>query len=330
MTVTAKPGPTEKGQPVERSPVAAIALKHMHPLESRHLAVEDWGQSPWRLQRIQSSSTLMFERESKDDFKRDLARTEFNAIGERLSLMKSKYAEIVGEAGEHDETARKLENDISFMEAMNSFMQSCINGLVSTQRSLAKSSEDIQKRYDELVQRGSLIERIVKQIPLLSGPIMGATALGGGAWQAVLSIVKHQCPPKWQPIAEGAANIIGLAAIYTTSYVTGLLSSRRKQKLLNECTEKQKLLLLEEKIARRMLIALIKNKALQLMVSHGYLLELKTESPGIYSMACNGETKALHEHFKEAVKRIFMSGGEYIPPELLVGGEAGSDSNILN
>ena len=134
MTVTAKPGPTENGRPIERSSVAATALSNMHPLESRHLAVEDWGQSPWRLQKIQSSAILMFERESNDPFKKTLATTEFIAIGERISIMKEKYGEIVETAGEHDETARKLENDIFFMETMNAFIQSCINSLVSTQR----------------------------------------------------------------------------------------------------------------------------------------------------------------------------------------------------
>ena len=84
-----------------------------------------------------------------------------------------------------------------------------------------------------------------------------------------------------------------------------------------------------EKITRRILIALIKNKALQLMVSHGYLLELKEECHSVYLMLCDGEPEAAHKYFKDKVKAIFESGGEHIPPDLLVGGEADSNSSIL-
>src|SRR3989338_83943 len=320
---------TTPASPITRSPAAKNAIEELHPLDRAKLAIEDNGQAPWRLQSILTSASLMFERESKDPSKQALAQQKAGEISESIALLRRKYGEIAREADENDPTALKLKNDMEFMETMNDFIQSRINGLVSVQRSLRYESENVQKRYDEVISRGGWIDRMIKQIPLLSGPLLGAAAFGGGAWQATMSLLQHNVPVQLQPIAEGVANFLGLVAVGSISFIATGWSAKRKARLLEECGGKQAELLEKEKLSRMVSIALIKNKATQLFALHRYLLELEVENPEVHQMAQDADYEGLKRYFSGKVQAILNQGGNAIPAELVPGAEVDSLSSNL-
>lgn len=314
---------------------AAIAKK---PLESLSLALEDWGQSPWRLQRILSEAALLFERNSYDKDKKQIAEDTKKNVTERIATLKSHYEEVVRAGGTDDDVARKLADDISFMESMFSFIQAQVNGLVSIQKSWKARSDAINSYYSAKIELGWW-EKAKKRVPWLNNAVgagAGVALWAFNGWEAIVLAIQagvRQIPgirdmdPKiTDDIVKLLVNIGGIVGL---TYATSWLDSRflkRKAALEEACSAKQKGIMDEEKRTRRDFLSLIKEKAVELNAKYGYLLELEKEDTEMYNFTKENDFESINAVHRARVKRIL---GADVPDHLINAAESDTNSTDI-
>lgn len=177
-------------------PAHIATMMRQKPLETRNLALDDWGQAPWKVQSIISEASLLMERNSGDDAKRTLASETKAAIWERISSMKEHYVKVVEANGGGSEVARKLADDISFSENMLAFIESQVNGLVSLQKSWKLSSDAVKRRYEQQLELKGPWGWVKKYVPWV------ATAVGVGVGAAAWAV------NGWDTFVQGVQFII--------------------------------------------------------------------------------------------------------------------------
>ncbi len=311
------------------------------PLERLALALEDWGQSPWRVQRIVSEAALLLERNSSDADKKALATLTRRNIGGRIRQMKDRYNEIANDGeGQNDPAAKKLADDINFMETMYAFINSQINGLVSMQKSWKARSEALNKRYEEQLRLKGIWDTAKKHVPWL-GAAVGAgvgvvAAWASDGWDAIVRFLQyevkllHSNQELHQYLDPIVKLLVNLTGIFGFGGITSWIDKRhfkRKQALLTECENKQMEIINEEKLERRKIIALMKNKALFLTTMHGYALELEKEDAQLLNLMEKKDFEGIKQLHNERVRKVL--GGD-IPEYLLSGAEADSRSTDLS
>ncbi len=405
---------------IKGSPVISQFIK-MHPLANRHLALRDWGESPWKIGLIVSEAILALERESGNVQKKELAAKTIKDVRERINGAKQLYKEIFDENGGESEAALKLLDDISFMENMCNIIEAQVNGLVSRQNSWKARVYDIGERYTKQVLISTPWENIRKKNPWITiamGAGVGlAAAWFTNGWNAAVQMTQyvlqlgHQSTfilERIKPITDFASGVIstlgagaifyklsksdalrrfytkhirgnqaaimkhaswigaaaGMAsgfalfasgqldgAIHAMQYfwktlhtdpaiknfinplteffwnVGGMIffgwgvnkldreSFKKKEKLADECEQKQLAIVEEEKLFRRKTIAIIKQKAILLSALYGYCAELDLVDPEISALAEAGNFGKINEIHKERMREIF--GDEKIPDYLL-------------
>jgi len=309
---------------------------HREPLVGTPLALDDYGQSPWRVAKIMANASLLFERESKDEHKRKLAQDAKCKICCHIRSLKEHYEGAINLNGEASEAAAKLARDISYCETMLDLIESQVNGLVSRQRKWRVDAASLDKRYDEEIKlRGfwNVLKRHVPWADKLIGAGAGMVVWASNGWAAITILIQYgvaqivQNPELQKTIDDAVKLFVNLGGIFALS---GVMSSvdraafERKQKLLNECEQKKNAIFEEEKTHRLQLFATIKEKALELCAKYGYLQELKMEDPGYASLLEKGDFAAINKIHRDRLKRIY---GDTIPERLLEGAGIDSRSN---
>ena len=315
-------------------------MLHQKPLVGSVLALDDWGQSPWRVTSIMAQASLMFERESGDKNKRLLAEDAKCKICSNIASMKDRYDEMLQLNGEATDAARKIATDISYCETMLNLIDSQVNGLVSRQRKWRVDTAALDKRYGEEIELRGFWNTLKRHIPWVEkgiGAGIGVAVWASNGWVGIIGAVQFgvaqimQVSPELQKhindIVQLVVNLSGILALsgILSAVERGLL--KRKQALLDACERKKDAIFSEEKTYRLQLFATIKEKALELCTKYGYLRELEMEDPQYAKLLEEGDFAKIKDVHNSRLKKIY-SGGE-IPEVLLPGVDIDSHSNTV-
>ncbi len=316
------------------------AMLHQKPLVGSALALDDWGQSPWKVTGIMAQASLMFERESGDKNKRRLAEDTKCKICSHIASMKDRYGEVLQLNGEATDAARKIAEDISYCETMLSLIDSQVNGLVSRQRKWRVDTAALDKRYGEEIEIRGFWNTVKRHIPWVEkgiGAGIGVAVWASNGWSAIIQLIQFGVaqamqgnPALQKNIDDVVQLVVNLGGILALS---GILSAvehglfKRKQALLDACEKKKDSIFSEEKTYRLQLFATIKEKALELCTKYGYLQELKMEDPQYAKLLEEGDFAKIKEVHNSRLKKIY-SGGD-IPDILLPGVDIDSHSNTV-
>jgi hypothetical protein len=200
-----------------------------NPLASRYLAIQDWGESPWKISLIVSEAILALERESGNAKKKELAAQAVKAMKARIGAARQLYKEIFEKNGGEIEASLKLRDDISFMENMYNIIEAQVNGLVSRQGSWKARVRDLGERYTKQALISTPWENIRKKNPwitLAMGAGVGAAMWFTNGWNAAVQMTQyvlqlgHQSAfilERIKPITDFAAAVVstlGVGALF--------------------------------------------------------------------------------------------------------------------
>jgi len=308
------------------------------PLVGSVLALDDWGQSPWRVTSIMAQASLMFERESGDKNKRQLAEEAKCKVCSYIAAMKDDHKLILQLNGEATDTAKKIAKDIFYCETLLNLIDSQVNGLVSRQRKWRIDTAALDKRYNEEIELKGAWYWVKRHVPWIDkglGAGIGVAVWASNGWIAVIRLIQfgvaqitHGDPTLQKyidDVVELFINVGGIAAI------SGVLSAverglfKRKQALLDACEQKKDAIFAEEKTYRLQLFATIKEKALELCTKYGYLQELTMEDPQYAKLLEESDFAKIKEVHNSRLKKIYAGGD--IPDILLPGVDIDSHSN---
>ncbi|MCX8197848.1 MAG: hypothetical protein N3F07_01485 [Candidatus Micrarchaeota archaeon] len=182
-------------------------------------------------------------------------------------------------------------------------------------------------------------EEIKKRLPAIggfAGAAAGLLVFASGALDGAISFFREvaqklhtdpQIDKFIDPIVKLGWNLGGMFFFGWFLQKMDQKAFARKERLLNECEAKQLEIVNEEKVFRRKIIAIIKQKAIELHAKYGYFAELDKEDVEALRLAEAGDWQALNALHKERMRRIFKD--ENIPDEYLAGAEADSRSTDL-
>lgn len=209
-------------------------------------------------------------------------------------------------------------------------------GVAAVFRKMAKSEYLREFYLKHLKGNQDAIKRHASLIGVAAGAAAGFALFASGQIDGAITFAReafrrlHTDPNVVQfidPLVKLAWNVSGMAFFGWFVHRMDKKAFARKQKLLDECQAKQLEIVNEEKVFRRKIIAIIKEKAIELHAKYGYFVELDKEDAEVVRLAENGEWAKLNALHKERMKKIF--GDENIPEEQLTGAEADSRSTDL-
>ncbi|MCX8196906.1 MAG: hypothetical protein N3G80_01150 [Candidatus Micrarchaeota archaeon] len=162
--------------------------------------------------------------------------------------------------------------------------------------------------------RQESFEKKASLVGAISGAISGAVLFFTGqlngiveffvqAWRTIH--LDQQIKQFINPLAEFVWNVGGMILFGWGVNKLDRDSLLRKEKLADECEQKQQAIVEEEKIFRRKVIAIIKQKAIYLSALYGYTDELDLVDPQISELAKKKDFAKINEIHKSRMQEIF-------------------------
>ncbi|MEM4554980.1 MAG: hypothetical protein QXT25_03975 [Candidatus Anstonellaceae archaeon] len=188
------------------------------------------------------------------------------------------------------------------------------------------ASKFLKKQQNEASKTGSLVGA-------LAGAVVGAGLFFTGQLNGLINSISHfwkvlhldaQVKQFINPLAEFFWNVGGMLFFGWAVSKLDRDSLKRKEKLADECEKKQLAIVEEEKIFRRKVIAIIKQKAIYLSALYGYVDELAVVDPAVAELAKEKDFVRINEIHKARMREIF--GSEPLPEYLLEAATLDSNS----